>query len=180
MLRESLNMGQLFDALRPFAVLKTFSDAIETFVNAAGRDLSSAGPSTDPELLHGLMTELGKLKRLRTTLDAVGDLVKLTDRVLPATRRGTSDVTEQTSRVLNFASLPAAGPTDARRLLGGFAAAPLAVQITFANGLRDLHGEIPDVSMPSLPARLQQSRAIMAMLDELVAAEEKAFDAAAG
>ncbi len=177
MLREPMHMGQLFDALGRFAVLKSFNEAIETFMTAAGRDLSSTGPSTDPDFLHGLLTELGKLKKMQTAFDATGELIRLTERALPATQRGVKDVVDQTSRILNFACAPAAGLAEARRLLGGFALHDLPLQLTFATGLRQLHGDIPDDVMPSMQARHQQVNAIMSLLDELVAAEEQAFNA---
>ena len=178
MLRESMNIGQLFDALGKFAVLKSFGEAVETFMTAAGRDLASTGPSTDPDFLHSLLTELGKLKKMQTTLDATGDLVRLTERALPAPLRGRADIVDQTSRILNFASQPAASQADTRRLLGSFAEGSPSLQVAFANGLRLLHRNIPDDVMPSMQARLQQVKSIMSLLDELVEAEEADFDAA--
>lgn len=174
MLRDTPHMGQLFDALGKFALLTNFDAAVETFMAAAGRDLGSTGPSTDPLFLHGLLTELGKLKKMQSALDGMGDLVRLTERGLPADRRG-ADVTALTSRMLNFAALAGAGAADARRLLGSFAEQGLGVQLAFTNGLRGLHGELPDDVMPSLPARLQQVKAILALLDEIVAAEEGVY-----
>jgi type III secretion system YopN/LcrE/InvE/MxiC family regulator len=177
MLRESMNFGQLFDTLSKFDPLKTFSQAIETFTTAAGRDLGSTGPSTDPLFLHGLLTELGKLKKMQTTLEATKQLVVVTERALPPAQRVNADVVDQTSRILNFASRPTAGQADAQRLLGGFEKASPGAQVVFVNGVRGLHGEIPDAVMPSAQARLQQNSAIMSLLDKLVADEEKAYAA---
>lgn len=174
MLRDTLHLGQLFDALGRFALLTKFETAVETFMAAAGRDLGSAGPSTDPLFLHGLLTELAKLKKMQSALDGMSDLVRLTERSLPAGQRG-ADVVALTSRILNFAASTGVGAADARRLLGSFEDQALPVQLAFANGLRGLHGELPDDVMPSLPARLQQVGAIMALLDGIVAAEERAF-----
>lgn len=174
MLRDTMHMGQLFDALGRFALLTKFEAAVETFMAAAGRDLGSTGPSTDPLFLHGLLTELGKLKKMQSALDGMADLVRLTERGLPAGQRG-ADTVALTSRMLNFAALAGAGPSDARRLLGSFGDQALGVQLAFGNGLRGLHGELPDDVMPSLPARLQQVTAIMGLLDEIVEAEERAF-----
>ncbi|WP_298959741.1 HrpJ domain-containing protein [uncultured Methylobacterium sp.] len=176
MLRDSMHVGQLFDALARFDVLRSFGEAVETFRTAAGRDLASTGPSTDPAFLHGLLTELGKLKKMQTVFDATRQLIHLTER---GRRLGASaDPVEQTSRLLNFAAQASAGPADARRLLGAFAERALAVQIAYANGLRGLHGEIPDDAMPSLASRLQQGKAILALLDDLVAEEEREEEAA--
>ncbi len=177
MLRETLNMGQLFDALRRFDPLKSFPDAVQTFTVAAGRDLAGTGPSTDPLFLHGLLTELGKLKKMQTTLEATKHLIGLTERALPPAQRGASDVVDQASRILNFASRPTAGPAEARHMLGAFEAASPGTQVAYANGLRGLHGDIPDEAIPSPQARLQQGAAIMALLDRLVAQEEAAHGA---
>ena len=177
MLREGQNVGQLFDALSAFDPLKSLQEAVAVFTEAAGRDLASTGPSTDPTLLHALLTELGKLKKMRTTLDATDHLMQTTERTLPPADRGPRNVVEQASRILNFASQAAAGPADAQRMLGRFESAPLPLQLVYANGLRALHGEIPDDVMPTPQARLQQGAAIVALLDRLVAAEEKMFAA---
>ena len=170
-----MNFGQLFDALSKFDPLKTLPQAIETFTTAAGRDLGSTGPSTDPLFLHGLLTELGKLKKLQTTLDSTKQLITLTERGLPPSERTRADAVDQASRILNFASRPTAGQADAQRLLGSFERSSAGTQVVFVNGLRALHGEIPDAVMPSPQARLQQNSAIMSLLDKLVADEEKAY-----
>lgn len=175
LLRDTMHVGQLFDALGRFANLKSFPDAVQTFMSAAGRDLASTGPSTDPAFLHGLLTELGQLKKMQTTLDAMGQLVTLTDRALPSAQRGQADAVGQTSLMLNFASQASANQADARRLLGAYAQLAPSIQVAFANGLRTVHSDIPDTVMPSMPARQQQVAAIMALLNEVVAAEETAF-----
>lgn len=177
MLRETLHVGQLFDALSRFDIRRSFAEAVDTFRTAAGRDLASAGPSTDPVFLHGLLTELGKLKKMQTVFDAVGQLILMTERG----RRsgGSADSVDQTSRVLNFASQPMTSAADARRMLGAFGERQVSLQVTFANGLRGLHGEIPDDVMPTPQARLNQSKAIMSLLDELAAEDERAYEEAA-
>ena len=175
MLRDNPDMGRLFGEISRFDPLRTMSQAIATFTEAAGRDLASAGPSTDPVFLHSLLTELGKLKKMQTTLDATDQLIQLTERGLPPSARGPRNTVEQAERILAFASQPAASPADARRMLGRFEAASLGLQLVYANGLRALHGEIPDEVMPSPQARLQQNGAIRGLLDQLVEAEERQF-----
>lgn len=177
MLRESMNFGQLFDALRSFDPLKKLGEAIRIFETAAGSDLASTGPSTDPLFLHGLLSELGKLKKVKTALESTDQLIRLTERSLRPTERGSSDVAEQASRILNFASRPTAGPADAEKMLGSFERLPLGVQMVYGNGLRAIHGELPDEVMPSPAARLQQNTAIVSFLDRLVAKEEAEFAA---
>lgn len=175
MLRETPDMGKLFDAIGRFDPLKTMGQAIALFTEAAGRDLAGAAPSSDPAFLHGLLTELGKLKKMQTTLDATDQLIQTTERSLPPRARGPRNTVEQAGRILAFASQPTASPADARRMLGRFESAPLGLQLVYANGLRSLHGEIPDEVMPSPQARLQQSAAIRGLLDRLVEAEERQF-----
>ena len=60
-------------------------------------------------------------------------------------------------------------------MLGRFEKAPLGIQLVYANGVRALHGDIPDEVMPSPQARLQQNAAIRGLLDQLVEAEERQF-----
>src|SRR5262249_5189616 len=76
MLRQGQNMGQLFDQLSKFHLQKNFEEIIDIFMTAAGRDLSSTGPSTDDQYLHALITELGKLKKLQTVFESTEDLIK--------------------------------------------------------------------------------------------------------
>lgn len=175
MLRDTMNIGQIFDALRGFDPLKNLGETVEVFMTAAGRDLASTGPSSDPLFLHGLLSELGKLKKVQTTLEATKSLIYLTERGLRPADRGPVDIEDQASRILNFASQPSAGPADAQRMLGQFGSKSLGVQLVYTNGLRELHGDIPDEVMPSPQARLQQSAAIVSLLDRLVADEEREF-----
>lgn len=176
LLRESRNMGQLFEAFRGFDVMKNFNAVIETFMAAAGRDLGSVGPSTDPTYLHALVTELAKLKKMQTVVDMSSELMKSTDRLLAPGESPRGDAADVAGSVLAFASNPAAGMKEARSMLGRYEQCSLATQVSFANGLRVLHGELPDDVMPTLQARLQQNNMIMAMLDVLVADEEKEYE----
>ncbi len=114
---------------------------------------------------------------MQTVFDATRQLIHLTER---GRRLGApADPVGQTSR----RSTSPPRPAPARPMPAGsraFAERALAVQIAYANGLRGLHGEIPDDAMPSLPSRLQQGKAILALLDDLVAEEERGGDEAAG
>jgi type III secretion system YopN/LcrE/InvE/MxiC family regulator len=176
MLRETMNMGQLFDSLGKFDVMKSFTETVATFMEAAGRDLSGTTSSTDPGFLHGLLTELSKLKKLQSVMDGTTQLVRTTERLLPKDERGQIDVRETASRLLNFAAQSAVGLADARVLLGKLQTAEPASQLAFATGLHGLHGEIPDDVMPSMQARLQQNATLRSLLDRLVSEEEEAFD----
>lgn len=176
LLRESKNMGQLFDAFRGFDVLKSFGEVVDTFMMSAGRDLASTGPSTDPAYLHSLVTELGKLKKMQSVIDLAGQLTKTTDRLLAPNEQAPGAATEVASRVLHFAAKTAAGPADARQIIAPYEHCSLATQVSFANGVRGLHAELPDEVMPTTQARLQQNTALLGLLDSLVAAEEREYE----
>lgn len=175
MLRESGNIGQIFDALAKLDLSKKFTEVLDTFMSIAGQDLSSTGPSSDPTFLHGLMTELGKLKKIKTVFEETHTLVQQTERPLPRSQRGLGDATDITSRLLNFASRMAASLQDARGLLGGYSQASPELQVVFANGLKGLHAMLPDDMMPSIQARQQQVATLMSLLGHLVDAEEEAY-----
>lgn len=180
LLRESRSMDQIFEAFRGFDVLKNFDGVIETFMEAAGRDLASTGPSTDQAYLHALVTELAKLKKMQSVVDMSLQLMKTTDRLLVSGELPSGDAVDLAGSVLAFASNPAAGLKEARSMLGRYEHCSLATQVSFANGLRVLHGELPDDVMPTPQARLQQRSTIMAMLDTLVADEEWEYEEKAG
>lgn len=179
MLRESQNMGQLFDALSKFDMLKEFNEVVDTFMTAAGRDLASTGPSTDPDFLHGLLTELGKLKKMQTMFEGVKELVRTTERLFTSSERGQLQTVDVASAILNFVSKAAVSPNDARALLARLRAS-IASKLAYANGVYNLHGEIPDDAMPSIAARQQQRQTLKQLLEELVAEEEREFQSKAG
>jgi type III secretion system YopN/LcrE/InvE/MxiC family regulator len=208
MARETPDMGRLFDAFRAFDPLKNFDEIVASFMEAAGRDLAATGPSADPVHLHGLLTELGKLKKMSTTLEMAEDLARTTDRLLqpddqptdysrtkcPACRARESRqeamkpvvkcrtcqsgaALDIAGLMLSYASRPSASSGDARQLLQPYAQCALSTQVAFANGLHDMHRQLSDEIMPSPQARLQQSAALGAMNEELVNAEEAAWQA---
>jgi type III secretion system YopN/LcrE/InvE/MxiC family regulator len=179
MLREQPNIGKVFDALSKFDLSKNLGQVIDIFVAAASRDLSSTSSSTDERFLHGLMTELGKLKKIRSVFESGKDLINQTERLLGPSERGKTDPTQLTARVLNFCAKTAVNLADARVLLGSLDKASPQSQVVFTNGLRVLHSEIPDDVLPSPQARLQQVATLSTLLNQLVAAEEASFESGA-
>lgn len=175
MLRETQNMGQLFATFRDFDILSNFSETVAAFMDAAGRDLASTGPSTDPSYLHALITELQRLKKMQSMVDVSLTLMQTTDRLLQPGERPAGDAIDVTGKILTFASNASPGALDARAMLSRYGECSVATQVVFANGLRALHGEIPDEIAPSPQARLQQSAAIVGMLDMLVSEEEREY-----
>jgi hypothetical protein len=131
----------------------------------------------DDRHLHSLLAELGKLKKIRTVIKAISDVILLTDRMLPRAERGRMNEIQLTSLVLHFCAKPAVNAADTRLLLGPLEHASPASQVVFANALQDLHAALPDELMPSAQARLQQKAAITALLNQLVAAEEASYEA---
>jgi type III secretion system YopN/LcrE/InvE/MxiC family regulator len=176
LLRETRNMGQLFSAFQRFDMMKNFDEVVSTFMSVAGQDLASTGPSTDPTYLHSLLTELSKLKLMQSAVSMAFDLVKTTDRQMVPGEQPEGTAADVAERMLQFASNPAAGPMDARALLQRYLKCSLALQLAFANGLRGMHGELPDEVVPHPQARLQQRAALLAMLDELVGEEEAEYE----
>ena len=176
MLRGSQGMGQLFSTFRRFNMAKKFSEVVATFMAVAGEDLASTGPSTDPAYLHSLITELSKLKKMQSAIEMAEGLARQTDRLLERGEKPEGDEADVAEKMLGFASNAAAGPGDARLMLARYAKCSLATQLSFANGLRGMHAELPDDVMPSPQARLQQSAAILGMLDQLVEEEEAEYE----
>ena len=176
MLREQQNMGQLFDTLAKFDLSKNLGEVIDVFMVAAGRDLAGTGPSTDDRFLHGLIAELGKLKKVRSVFEAGADFLRRTERILAPAERGLADPKQLASRLLNFCAKPTVNLADARLLLDPLEPASPESQVIFANGLRELHAEVPDDVMPSAEARLQQCAALGTLLNHVVAAEEAYYE----
>ncbi len=177
LLRESGNFSQLFEGLKKFDLNKNLGAVIDLFREAAGRDLASTGPSTDPLHLQSLLTELGKLKKLDSVMDMADQLMRTLSRLIPPNAREGLDPSSLTGRLLAFVSKAAVGLQDARQLLGTEGKSMTAgQQVVLANGLKNLHGELPDDLMPSPQARLQQSSTISLLQDTLVEEEEAEYE----
>ncbi len=176
MLREQPNLGRLFDGLAKFDLNRQFATVIDTFMTAAGRDLASTGPSTDPTHLHGLLTELSKLKKMQTVFEQGKELIRTSERLMDRKDRGRANPVDLTSRVLNFCAKSTASVNDARLLLGPLSDSAPQSQVVFANGLRSLHSDVPDEVMPSPQARLQQNTSLISLLGQLVDAEEAHYE----
>lgn len=174
LLRGSGHFGQLFDSLAGFDLSSKFDDVIDTFIAAAGHDISAAGPSVDRKVLGFLLTELGKLKKMKTVHESVGQLIDSTSRTILELRKVVDQV-EMTSRLLHFCSRANVGLTDAKKLVAGLDKASPLGTLTVANGLFELHGQVPDDVMPVIGAKLKQNSALRSLLDVLVDAEEQAY-----
>src|SRR5690606_42057326 len=58
LLRESRHYGELFDQLQKYSLGRQFDEVVDTFIEIAGNDMSSVGPSTDPRFLDRKSTRL--------------------------------------------------------------------------------------------------------------------------
>lgn len=169
-------LGAIFDTLRKFSLTESFDDVVGSFLKVAGNDLASTGPSTDPILLGALMTELSKLKNLRTVLKGAEDLAAKLDRTYPP-QEGSKrpDGTELASRLLHFSGMGLPTFNDANALLRGYEGESPEVPVLAVNLIRHQHSLLPDTVMPSDQAHEQQSRLLVALSDRVVATEEKAY-----
>lgn len=169
-------LGAIFDTLRKFSLTESFDDVVGSFLKVAGNDLASTGPSTDPILLGALMTELSKLKNLRTVLKGAEDLVAKLDRTYPPSEGSKRpDGLELASRILHFSGMGLPTFNDANALLRGYESEPPEVPVLAVNLLRNQHALLPETVMPSGQAQEQQSRLLIALSDRVVATEEKAY-----
>ncbi|NIZ12025.1 type III secretion system gatekeeper subunit SctW [Phaeobacter sp. HF9A] len=178
MLRDTPNLGRLFGALRQFDLSQNYDQLVDSFIATAGADISSFGPSTDAAQLGGVVTELSKLKTLRTVLDMTASVTMTLDRMLPpgqAVKRPDSE--EIAARLLGFTSSPTPSRAEAEKLVKPYEAEPPEVPVAVTNLLRDLHGQLPDAAFSSDSARLSQSRILVSLSDRLVAAEDAQYDA---
>jgi type III secretion system YopN/LcrE/InvE/MxiC family regulator len=169
-------LGAIFDTLRKFSLTESFDEVVGSFLKVAGNDLASTGPSTDPILLGALMTELSKLKNLRTVLKSSEDMVAKLDRTFPP-REGSQrpDGLELASRILHFSGMGLPTFNDANALLRGYESEPPEVPVLAVNLLRNQHALLPSTIMPSDQAHEQQSRLLVALSDRTVETEEKAY-----
>lgn len=176
MLRESRHFGQLFDALSKFPMSTNFDETVDTFIEIAGTDLGATGPSTDPVFLGLLLTELGKLKKLKTVHSGMGMLIGDVKRGNGVTEP-LFDQVSRTSALFHFCARTMTTLNDARKLVAGLETAGPLVPLVFANGLLLLHQSVPEEVMPGPGVRLKQNATLRSLLDTLVAIEEEAYEA---
>lgn len=169
------NVAGLFQLLRKFDLTRSFNEVVAIFTRAAARDLSSTGPSTDRDYIRALMVELGRLRKAKSVVLMAAELMRTTRRHLNDGEKVDGNELDVAGDILTFAGKATPGLDDARALMNPYRNTSLAAQLVFANGLRDLHGELPvDVCLSS-HAHLMQNAAILHMLDRLVEAEDRAF-----
>ncbi|MEM8794564.1 MAG: HrpJ domain-containing protein [Pseudomonadota bacterium] len=178
MLRGPMNMGQLFDELASHNLGNHFDEIVGLFLETAGNELAGTTSLTDPILLKGLVTELGKLKEMRTVFHSCDELIQQTQRIDKTFANGANagGPTELTSAILNFCSKPTPNLSDARLILKDFKSDNEGIMVVFANGLHELHRSVSNKSVVSDAARLHQSTALTALKTDLTEIEEQAYE----
>jgi hypothetical protein len=179
MLRQNPHLGQLFDMVMKIDKRldeRSFEQTLNAFMSAAGSDLHSSGPSTDPMFLHLLLVELGKLKNMQTIFESSRDLIEETDRVADPRDRGKMRSVELARALLYFCANTAVNLNDARALLGPLQndAQPLS-QLVYVNMLNGLHARIPE-AIVAIPAYRQQRTILASWQRQSVKSEEDAYE----
>ncbi len=177
MLREQKHMGQLFDELTAFDGLKKFDEIVELFLEAAGQDLRSTGPSTDPRFLSEILTELGKLKRLNSVFRLSDQQLEKILRLIAEAERPSLTPTTLTSRLLHFCAKAAPSTADAMGIFESQLHMPARVLVHLGNGLKSLYDLVPDDVLPAVSAREMQNGALLAWLTSLAEREDAEYGA---
>jgi hypothetical protein len=179
MLRSGGNLGRIFDSLGDFATSgvkgeKTvFETVINSFIQVAGDDMKSFGPSADKVILGDVIAELTVLKNLRTTMGMTVDMLDKLGRMFPDKKADMPDSVKLVSQILHFVASSAR--RDAERIISNFEGTAPEIPVVAVNMVRNLHASIHDSAMPTETARLQQDKVLQMISDKLVAAEEKHF-----
>lgn len=179
MLRSGGNLGRIFDSLGDFATSgvkgeKTvFETVINSFIQVAGDDMKSFGPSADKVILGDVIAELTVLKNLRTTMGMTVDMLDKLGRMFPDKKADMPDSVKLVSQILHFVASSAR--RDAERIISNFEGTAPEIPVVAVNMVRNLHASIHDSAMPTETARLQQDKMLQMISDKLVAAEEKHF-----
>jgi type III secretion system YopN/LcrE/InvE/MxiC family regulator len=175
MLREQKHMGQLFDELSSFDGLKKFDEIVDLFLEAAGQDLRSAGPSTDPRFLSEILSELGKLKRLNSVFRLSDQQLERALRLIAEAERPMITPNALTSRLLHFCAKAAPSAADAMGIFEGQLHQPARVLVHLGNGLKSLYDLVPDDVLPGVSAREMQNGALLAWLTSLAEREDAEY-----
>jgi type III secretion system YopN/LcrE/InvE/MxiC family regulator len=189
MVRENQNLGQIFDHLRTFNLASSFDQIVDSFTKIAGRDLDVLNADKDQvtigetsQLIGNVLTELSKLKQIKTLHSESGLVLDTIKRVHPELT-GSNSMPNQddlTSRLLHFGSNPSTSVADAEKVIAGISGDDPGISVTAVNMLRNIHGLMPDAILPSPVSREQQSRSIMDLSTRLVAREEAYFESQSG
>ncbi|MGR3483863.1 MAG: HrpJ domain-containing protein [Paracoccaceae bacterium] len=172
MVRDTPSLGAVFARLAEFGPSEDIGDVVDSFIRTAGADMASFGPSTEPSLLGDVLSELKKLKLVRTAMDQTGVALDKLSRLHPeAELPGKADMT---ARLLDFAAAPVASATGAEALVAGIPETPPEMRVSALNLLTDLHAGLHDEIMPE-GQRAQQSSVLQSLQDKYVGIEEAAY-----
>jgi hypothetical protein len=170
-LREKRNLGDLFEELAALGLEFNFP----TLFAEIGADLAGVSRESDRDYLRSLTAELKKLWQLKSAHEETKELVRITEPHLGKSARKPEPL-KLTVSILYYCGKAAAGPADAQSLLGTIEGASLGSQVVFANGLRDLHGRMPDGIWVTPKERLVQYTVLGALCHRLTDAEERFYE----
>ncbi|MEO1175467.1 MAG: hypothetical protein AAFX94_25965, partial [Myxococcota bacterium] len=131
---------------------------IETLLSAAARDLEQAEGTNEKTHIGLLITELGRLKQLRSVIDMVAESY---DTIMDKYGDAAKDVTgvpsqsEFTARLVNFISKSTVTEAMAKELIAGFDDISEEAAVFAGNALRVVLSTVSDAMVPSAEARLQ-------------------------
>jgi len=172
--------GTLFDKLAKFKRLgEDYRGVIDIFMQTVGEDIRSTSPSTDPNFLHSLLSELGNLKKLQTVHEETQKIVDDTRRIVSVDDRMRLDATRITSDLLHFCAKRGPSLSETLALLGPLheEATPIS-KLMLANGIQRLHGKMPEEVIESVEARREQSCSLQFVIDRSVDDEDRAAEEA--
>lgn len=182
LLREERNYGQLYDALLKFDMENKQEDVTDAFIRIVGNDLSNVGPHTDPVFLRALLTELGKLKKMKTVGESAKEVVEHVEASARVNHDEEAEVyaTEITSGILHLTCRPSVSVSDVKKLGELIRTKDPRTLLVYFNDILMLHDSVPDEVFPE-KARLQQKTILRKYITDIVESEEEkaALEAAA-
>ncbi|SDR15171.1 HrpJ domain-containing protein [Pseudovibrio sp. Tun.PSC04-5.I4] len=202
MLRNEPNFGIIFDRFRKLisrhrqlqqhtsqsvskevseTPLSSFDDVVNLFTEAARQGLEQADTQDEPAHLEAVLTELGKLKSLRTVFEGVHVATKLTGRSSQGFSSIAVDVglEQMASDLFHYLGKSVAAPADAQGLVAPFAPAGLAASLSYTNNLLALHRDVPETIITNDNIRVQQFNTLLGLSEQLTILEEEQYQTAA-
>ncbi|SFL15667.1 HrpJ-like domain-containing protein [Pseudovibrio ascidiaceicola] len=196
MLRSEANFGIIFDKFNDLIArthamhhdvngnesspLTSFDDVVDLFTTAASQGLEIADTQDEPAHLEAVLTELGKLKSLRTVYEGVHVATKLTGRSFSEFTRVVEELgTEKlASSLFHYLGKAVTSPADAQSLVAPLAPAGASASLNYTNNLLALHREVPDTILTNENIRNQQLETLLVLSEQLTILEEEQYQTA--
>ncbi|MES0867826.1 HrpJ domain-containing protein [Pseudovibrio sp. SCP19] len=196
MLRSEANFGIIFDKFNDLIArhhalhqdvngnkgspLTSFDDVVELFTTAASQGLEIADTQDEPAHLEAVLTELGKLKSLRTVYEGVHVATKLTGRNFAEFNRVIDELGTDSlaSSLFHYLGKAVTSPADAQGLVAPLAPAGVSASLNYTNNLLALHREVPDTILTNENIRNQQLETLLVLSEQLTILEEEQYQTA--